>query len=91
MTEEHENKKKFEVKIRKNSDGSIDKAIFIDDELLDWSIDMNSYMEACKMGFQYRRAVQRDIEKHFVDSVSDFVGRYVTMEDIKKAIKTGWI
>lgn len=73
------------------SDGSIEKSIFIDDELLDWSIDINSYLEACKMGPHFKAAVQKDIERHFVESVSDFVGRHVTMEQIKAAIKNGWI
>ena len=91
MKDRDEPKKKFEVKMRKNSDGSIEKAIFIDDEMLDWSIDMNSYLEACRMGFMYQREAQRDIERHFIDSVSDFLGRKVTMDDIKNAIKTGLI
>jgi hypothetical protein len=86
-----ENKKRFEVKIRVTPDRGVEKAIFIGGEMLDWQIDINSYVEAVKMGFQYRRAVQRDIEKYFVESVSDFLGRNVTMDDIKEAIKSGWI
>lgn len=86
-----ENKKRFEVKMRVTPDRGVEKAIFIGGEMLDWQIDINSYVEAVKMGFQYRRAVQRDIEKHFVESVSDFLGRHVTMDDIKEAIKSGWI
>ena len=82
--------KTFEVKMRREN-GNVQKATFIDGELLDWSIDMDSYMEAVKMGLMYQRDVQRDIEKHFVESVSDFLGRKVTIEDIKKAIQTGWI
>lgn len=73
------------------NNGTLEKAIFIDDEMLDWSIDMSSFVEAVKMGPTFMRAVQRDIERHFIDSVSDFLGRKVTMEDIKEAIKTGWI
>lgn len=71
--------------------GALEKAIFIDGELLDWQIDMNSYVEACKMGMHFQREAQKSIEKHFVDSVSDTLGRKVTMEEIKVAIKTGWI
>lgn len=89
--EQPEGKKRFEVKMRKGENGTIEKAIFIDDEILDWSIDMSSYMDAMKMGPMYRRAVQHDIEKHFIESVSDFLGRKVTMNEIKEAIKTGWI
>jgi hypothetical protein len=86
-----ENKKRFEVKMRVTPQYGIEKAIFIGGEMLDWKIDINSFLEAKKMGIQYRNAVQRDIEKHFVDSVSDFLGRHVTFDDIKNAIKTGWI
>ena len=86
-----ENRKKFEVKMQAARGGGIQKAIFIDDQLLDWQIDMNSYIDAMKMGPQFRREIQRDIEHHFVDSVSDFLGRKVTINDIKEAIKTGWI
>jgi hypothetical protein len=86
-----EGKKRFEVRMRHAKGGGIEKAIFIEDEQLDWQIDMNSYIDAMKMGPMYRRAIQKDIEKHFVESLSDFLGRKVTMEEIKTAIKTGWI
>lgn len=89
MTDEP--KKKFEVKMRSDGSGGIEKAIFIDNELLDWKIDMNSYLDAMKMGPQYQREIQRSIEEHFVDSISDFLGRKVTMLEIKEAIKTGLI
>ena len=83
-------KKRFEIKIRQIS-GKIEKAIFIDNYLLDWSVDISSLMECAKMGPEYYRAAQRDIEKHFTESVSEVVGRKVTVEEIKEAIRTGWI
>lgn len=86
-----EGKKTFEVKIRPAKGGGIEKAIFIGGELLDWQVDINSLVEAISMGPIYVKAVQRDIEKHFTESVSDFIGRKVTAEDIKKAIKDGYI
>lgn len=81
---------KFEVKMRPNR-GGIEKAIFIGGELLDWSVDVSSLMEAAKMGPKFYRAAQRDIEKHFVDSVSEFIGRKVNAQDIKNATINGWI
>jgi hypothetical protein len=89
-TQEDRPRSRFEVKMRLK-EGGIEKAIFIDDELLDWSIDMNSYVEAVQMGPKYVRAIQQDIEKHFINSVSDYLGRKVTMDEIKAAIQTGWI
>lgn len=67
------------------------KKLFIDGEKLDYSIDMTAYLEACKMGPHMRLAVQKDIAKHFTESVSEVVGRKLTMDDIKVAIQTGWI
>ena len=81
----------FEVKMRKGKRDVIEKAIFIDGELLDWSIDMSSFMDAAKMGPKFKRAAQKDIEKHFIESVSEFIGKKVTIDEIKTAIKTGWI
>jgi hypothetical protein len=84
-------KRRFEVMMRRHPNGSIEKAVFIGGEMLDYSIDVQSYLEACKMGPHFKIAVQRDIEKHFTESVSEFLGRRVTLDDIKEAIKTGWI
>lgn len=86
-----EGKKTFEVKMRPAKGGGIEKAVFIGGELLDWQIDLNSFVEAIKMGPQYYRAIQKDIEMHFVSSVSEFLGRKVSADDIKKAIKSGYI
>ena len=83
-------KKKFEVRMFHEL-GALRKAIFIDDQELDWSVDTASLHDAWKMGPKFFRSVQRDIEKHFVESVSDFIGRKVTPEDIKEATKTGWL
>ena len=83
-------RKKFEVKMRLHS-GMIEKAIFIDNEMLDWTLDISSYLECRKMGTEYKHAAQQDIEKHFIDSVSDFLNRKVTIDEIKAAIKIGWI
>ena len=81
----------FETKTRKKSDGTLEKALFIDGEKLDWSVDVSSMMEAAKMGPKFFKVVQKDIERHFVESVSEFINRKITQDDIKEAIKTGWI
>ncbi len=82
---------RFEVRMRRHPGGEVEKAIFINGEKLDWTIDVSAYMEACKMGPHFKKAVQDDIAKHFVDSVSEVVGRHVTVDDIKKATIVGWI
>lgn len=67
------------------------KDIFVDDKLFEYEVDVNSLIQAKEMGPQYFIAAQRDIQKHFLESLSDFMGRGITQEDVKEAIKTGWI
>ena len=86
-----ENKVPFEVRLSKGKNGTLLKNIYIDGELLDWSVDVSSLAEAMSMGPKFYREIQRDIERHFTESVSETLGRKVTAEDIKEAIKTGWI
>jgi hypothetical protein len=81
---------RFEVKMRKHK-GGIQKAIFIGGEMLDWSVDVSQMIDAMNMGPHFYKEVQRDIERHFVESVSEFIGRKVGPTEIKKAIKEGWI
>ena len=91
MSEEPNQRKRFEVRMRVHPNGSVEKKIFIDGEMLDWSVDSSSFLEANRMGPQFMRAVQEDIAKHFIESVSEVLGRKVSLEDIKNAIKDGWI
>jgi hypothetical protein len=84
-------KKRFEVRYRVHPDGWQEKAVFIDGEKLDYSIDISEYREAVSMGPHMKLAVQKDIERHFTECVSEVLGRYVTLDDIKEAITTGWI
>lgn len=85
-----ENKKRFEVKVRRNGK-HIEKAIFIDGEFFDWTVDQESLREVAKMGPEYLAAAQKDIERHFLQSLSEMVGRDLTAKDFVKALQTGWI
>lgn len=85
-----EGTKRFGTKLIKLN-GAMRQAIFIDDEMLDWSINMHDFAEAKAMGSKYFNVIQQDIVKHFIDSVSDFLGRYVTIEEINLARKNGYI
>jgi len=84
-------KVKFEVKARTQPDGKIEKAIFIDDKYFDYSIDQFAYSAIKVKGVEYEKMVQEDIAAHFVESVSEFLGRKIDMVDIVGGIKTGWI
>jgi hypothetical protein len=91
MDENEPKKKKFETRVVIGKNGAIKKDIYIDGELFDWSVDLSAFQEAAKMGPHFKLAVQKDIAKHFMDSMSEFLGRRVTFEEIKKAHETGWI
>ena len=84
-------KKKFAVKTQMSSGYFFQKDIYIDDELFDWSIDEEAYHWAEMQGPDVLRAVQRDICKHFLDCLSEVVGRKISLDDFQQAAKTGWI
>jgi len=91
MSEEINAKKKFETRIVMHPNGSLERKIYVDGELFDWSVDVSSFLEAKKMGPMYMKAVQDDIARHFVNSLSEFLGRKVTPQEVTEASKTGWI
>jgi O-acetylhomoserine/O-acetylserine sulfhydrylase-like pyridoxal-dependent enzyme len=80
----------FETKFFQE-DGFIRKGIFVDGELFDWGIDEESYKDAMAMGPQYHRIFEQEIAKHFIDSLSEFMNRKVTQQEIDQAFKTGFI
>lgn len=86
-----EGKKKFENRIYMNPSGVLKQGIYIDNELLDWSIDVGDLLEAKKMGPEYVEMLKMDIVRHFVESCSDFLGRKVTPKEIDDARKNGYI
>jgi hypothetical protein len=88
-------KLKFEVKMRPlgpdpKKDG-IEKAVFISGQMLDFKIDVFRFLEAKSKGINFLIEEQKKIEKEFVRSVSEFLGRNVQIQEIKKAIIEGWI
>jgi hypothetical protein len=88
-------KLRFQVMMRRlgpdiQKDG-LEKAVFVDGKRLDFSIDVVRFLEARSKGPKYLFEEQRRIEKAFVKSVSDAVGRRVTADEIKRATAEGWI
>jgi hypothetical protein len=85
-----EGKKKFEIKFKKVDDKVL-KAIFIDDVMLDYSVDVEALKKISVLGPEYKKAALLDIEKHFIECVCDMVGRQVTTQELEKAFRIGWI
>lgn len=88
-------KHKFEVKMRPlgpdpKNDG-VEKAVFIDGKILDFKIDVLRFLEAKQKGINFLIQEQQKIEREFIKSVSDAIGRKVTVQEIKKATLEGWI
>jgi hypothetical protein len=87
-------KLKFEVKMRmlgSDPKDGIEKAVFIDNKKLDFTIDVFRFLDSKFKGYNYVVQEQRKIEREFTKCVSDFLGRNVTIEEIKRAIIEGWI
>jgi hypothetical protein len=88
-------KHRFQVMMRPLGDDiqrdGMEKAVFVDGTKLDFSIDVVRFLEARRKGPKYLMEEQRRIERAFVKSVSEAVGRRVTTEEIKRATLEGWI
>ena len=81
----------FESKFYFDDKGNYVKGIFIDEKLFDWKVEEESFDYAFSQGPKYFQDFQKEVEKHFLESVSDFMGRKVTTEEINEAVKTGVI
>lgn len=86
-----QDKKKFEAKITKDKYGKTVKGLFVDGELLDYSVDIESLKKISALGPEYKKMALADIEKHFCECLSEFVGRHLTKQEIDHAFRTGWI
>ena len=84
-------KKKFEVRTEPTKDKFFQRNIYIDGEYFDWEIDESSLDWAKAQGPVFFEATKKDIAKHFLDSLSEMVGRKITLEAFQLALKTGWI
>tara|TARA_Y100000034_G_scaffold136230_1_gene211674 strand:+ start:67 stop:333 length:267 start_codon:yes stop_codon:yes gene_type:complete len=85
-------KKKFQWMHRVLPNGKKENALFIDNEQFEWSVDEASVAKVAATGDEFMmNAIKKDIEQHFLDSLSEFVGRKITFKEVKEAEKTGWI
>lgn len=69
-------------------------AIYVDDEVFDWGLVEDGLRRArqyVKKNPLMEKAVYGDIQNHFVNSFSEFLGHPVTLNDINEAIEKGHI
>jgi hypothetical protein len=96
-------KVKFEVKPFLDDQQRFVKGIFIDDKYFDWGVDEGNLKEARERaaklskdispqaGNAYLQSIKDSIQKHFLESLSEFMGRIVTESEVNEATKTGFI
>lgn len=81
-------KTRFEIRTVKNDRGISKKMVYLDGNPLDWQLDI-SLIKTENVDSLLNS--QRNLEKDFTEKVSQYLGREVTYNEIKKAMKTGWI
>ena len=68
--------------------------IVVDNEAFDWGVEEEIIKKAqgfCKEHPNTNQSVLGDLQTHFIESFSEFLGREVELKEINKAIKDGYI
>lgn len=68
--------------------------LLVDGILFDWGIDDESLEEARKFSENnpvLRKSIHADIQQHFLESFSEFIGGKVTLSQLNAAIVEGFI
>ncbi len=70
------------------------RMIVVGNEAFDWGVDERDFRKAqvaSKNDPLLKDSFLGQIEKHFVDCFSEFIGKPVKMEEINQALEQGWI
>ena len=70
------------------------KVISVDGIVFDWGIDDESLEEAKRFAASnpiMKKSIHADIQQHFIQSFSEFIGEEVTLSQLNSAIITGVI
>lgn len=70
------------------------KMIAVDNEVFDWGVDENDFKSAkltIKDDPMMKEVFLGDIQKHFVNCFSEFIGKKVTLNEINQALINGKI
>lgn len=68
--------------------------IAVDNEAFDWGIeeeDFKAMSLTIKNDPEIKRSFLGNMQKHFVQCFGEFIGRPTTIQEINKALETGWI
>lgn len=72
--------------------GDTYNALYVDGELFDWDTDKEALQKAKQFSAHYTflaESIAGDIQKHFLDSFSQFIGRDITLKELNQAIQKG--
>jgi hypothetical protein len=67
------------------------RAIFVDEELFDWEMDAKSLEDAKKFHSNnpsLKKSVEGDIQSHFLESFSEFIGKPITLNELVESIRS---
>ncbi len=68
--------------------------IVVGTEVFDWAVekeDIKKAQDFCKEHPDTKQSVLGDLQAHFIESFSEFLGHKVELKEINKAIKDGYI
>jgi hypothetical protein len=83
---------RIEIKNHQDESGQTYRAIFADEQLFDWWLDEDNLTVArqlCKREPLMKKSVMGDIQSHFVQCFSEFIGREITLKEINEALVSG--
>lgn len=72
--------------------GEVYDAIFVDGMAFNWGMDKDSLRQARRLAESnptLQQSIYDNIQIHFVESFSEFLGREITLQEINEAIKNG--
>jgi len=70
------------------------RILAVDNEAFDWGLNEEQYKKAqfvIKNDPEMKENYVGDIQKHFIKSMSEFLGKQVTLKEINDAIEKGFI
>ena len=83
------------IEIQPHEDSDFKKpynALFVDGELFDWGIPQHELDKAKKFAGQdifLKRTVHGDIQRYFLNCLSEFLGQEITIQELNEALEKG--
>ena len=82
----------LEIRIHKDPELGEYKAIFVGGILFDWGMPKEELDKAVKLFGNdpfLKKSVHGDIQRYFLESFGEFIGREVTINEVNEAIEAG--